>query len=403
MVLPKANIFGSGGKYAEEKVNSKTERNKFSIFCPMPSRSTLGKSLCNFCQRAYDSFSLRITCGNPPGGGKIGIHMQNLIKIDYQDIISVKNLYDAWQEFLPGKKNKKDVAEFALNLSHNIFQLHSDLVNKSYNHSGYQAFNISDPKPRNIHKASVRDRLLHHAVYRILYPYFDKLFIFDSYSCRNFKGTHKALNRFRDFGLKVSKNNTKQCWILKGDIKKCFASINHEILIKILREYIKDENIIWLLETIILSFNRGLPLGNLTSQLFVNVYLNKLDQFVKHRMKVKYYIRYADDFVIFSEDQDYLWELVPKIANFLEEELKLTLHPNKLFVKTLSSGVDFLGWVHFPNHRVLRTSTKRKMFRNIEEKTEDKRENTVSSYLGMLKWGNGWKLQERVRNIIPPL
>lgn len=343
---------------------------------------------------------MRITRGNPRGGGRIGIHMKNKIIIKYEDIISVKNLYDAWQEFLPGKKNKKDVAKFALNLSHKIFKLHFDLKNKSYQHGGYQSFNISDPKPRNIHKAIVRDRLLHHAVYRILYLYFDRLFIFDSYSCRNFKGTHKALQRFAKFGRKVSKNNTKQCWILKGDIKKCFASINHEILIKVLKEHIKNENIIWLLEKIILSFKKGLPLGNLTSQLLVNIYLNKLDQFIKHRMKVKYYVRYADDFVVFSQDKDYLWELVPKISDFLEEELKLSLHPNKLFVKTLSSGVDFLGWAHFPNHQVLRTSTKKKMFRNIKAKTEDKRENTLASYLGMLKWGNGWKLENKIKDAI---
>lgn len=373
----------------------------------MPSRSTLGKSLCSFCQRVYDSFSLRITCGNPRGGGKIGFHMKNIIKIDYQNIISVKNLYDAWQEFLLGKKNKKDVTEFALNLSSNIFKLNYDLENKIYKHGEYKAFSINDPKPRNIHKASVRDRLLHHAVYRILYPYFDRLFIYDSYSCRNFKGTHKALNRFGDFGRKVSKNNRKQCWILKGDIKKCFASINHEILKNILSEYISDTDILELLVKVIDSFNTknrigaGLPLGNLTSQLLVNIYMNKFDQWIKHRMKVKYYIRYADDFVIFNKDGDYLWELVPKIADFLEEELKLTLHPNKLFVKTLVSGVDFLGWVHFPNHRVLRTATKRKMFRNIKEKYEDKRENTTISYLGMLSWGNGYKLQEQIKQITP--
>ena len=337
------------------------------------------------------------------GGGKIDFHMKNSVKIDYQDIISVKNLYDAWQEFLPGKKNKKDVAEFSLNLSHNIAELHYDLANKTYIHGGYAAFSIKDPKPRNIHKASVRDRLLHHAVYKILYPYFDRLFIYDSYSCRNFKGTHRALNRFRDFGRKVSKNNTKTCWVLKGDIKKCFASIDHQILKNILSEYISDTDILELLIKVIESFNTknkinaGLPLGNLTSQLLVNIYMNKFDQWIKHNMKVKHYIRYADDFVIFSTDKDYLWELVPKIAYFLEEELKLTLHPDKLFIKTSASGVDFLGWVHFPSYRVLRTATKRKMFRNIEARTEEKKENTIISYLGMLKWGNGYKLRQQIQ------
>ena len=248
--------------------------------------------------------------------------MKNIIKINYGDIISIPNLYQAWEEFLPGKKNKKDVADFALNLSHNISELHYDLRNKTYIHGEYTAFSINDPKPRSIHKASVRDRLLHHAVYRILYPYFDRLFIYDSFSCRNFKGTHKALNRFKQFGNRVSQNNTKTCWILKGDVKKCFASVDHEILIEILKEYIQDQNIICLLEKTINSFNTkdkigvGLPLGNLTSQLFINVHLNKFDQFIKHKLKIKYYIRYADDFVIFPQNRNYLLELIPKLLFF---------------------------------------------------------------------------------------
>jgi RNA-directed DNA polymerase len=316
----------------------------------------------------------------------------------YEDIISMENLLEAWQEFLNDKNKKPDVLEFQKNLMSNMISLYNDLINKSYRHSGYEAFNISDPKPRNIHKASVRDRVLHRAIYRKLYPFFDKSFISDSFSCRLGKGTHKSLKRFERFGNRVSKNNTKQCWILKGDIKKCFASVDQKVLTEILKKYIKDENTTNLLNEIISSFDKGLPLGNLTSQLFINVYLNKLDQFIKHRLKVKNYIRYADDFVIFSTDRDYLWELVPKIADFLEEELKLKLHPNKLFVKTLTSGVDFLGWVHFPNHRVLRTSTKNKMFRNLNIKTEEKRENAVTSYLGMLGWGSGWKLGNEIIN-----
>jgi hypothetical protein len=175
-------------------------------------------------------------------------------------------------------------------------------------------------------------------------------------------------------------------------------------LLDILKKYIEDEEIIRFLEGIISSFhsgkeNIGLPLGNLTSQLLVNIYMNKFDLWMKHVMKVKYYIRYADDFVIFSEDKDYLWELVPKIADFLEEELKLSLHPNKLFIKTLASGLDFLGWVHFPTHRVLRTATKRKMFRNLALKEGEKRENSVTSYLRMLRWGDGWQLGRKISTL----
>ncbi len=319
--------------------------------------------------------------------------------MNYEDIISVKNLFEAWQEFQNGKKKKDDVSEFALNLSKNIFSLHDDLKGMKYEHGGYIDFKINDPKPRDISKAIVRERLLHHAVYKILYPYFDQKFIFDSYSCRDEKGTHKANARFRDFGRKVSKNNTKQCWILKCDIRKFFASIDQEILIGILKKHIVDENIMWLLERIISSFHTtrigvGLPLGNLTSQLFVNIYMNEFDQFMKHELKTKYYIRYADDFVIFSQDKGYLENFLLDVGKFLNEKLHLNLHPNKVFIETLSSGVDFLGWVHFPNHRVLRTSTKRKMFRNLKLK-EGKLE-TIQSYLGMLKHGNAFELSKRL-------
>ncbi|MBU3895868.1 hypothetical protein KKG36_00910 [Patescibacteria group bacterium] len=136
----------------------------------------------------------------------------------FEDIISIDNLLLVWQEFIKGKKNKKDVQIFLFYLMDNILSLCRDLENHTYQHGGYQCFKISDPKPRIIHKASVRDRLLHHAVYRILYPFFDKIFISDSFSGRNNKGTHKAINRFRKFTYIVSKNNTKTCWILKCDI-----------------------------------------------------------------------------------------------------------------------------------------------------------------------------------------
>ncbi len=155
---------------------------------------------------------------------------------------------------MKGKKNRKDVQEFQFNLMDNILSLHSDLTNQTYTHGGYEAFKINDPKPRDIHKASVRDRLLHHVIYRKLYPFFDKTFIADSFSCRLNKGTHKAINRFCDFAYKVSRNNTKTCWILKCDIRKFFANIDHDILLNILREHIEDENIIKLLENIIESF-----------------------------------------------------------------------------------------------------------------------------------------------------
>ena len=339
--------------------------------------------------------------------------MRAQLKNKFEEIISVENLLEAWKEFERGKKNRRDVQEFSLNLMDNIFELHYDLLHHTYQHGGYQAFKINDPKPRDIHKATVRDRLVHHAIYRILYPFFEKTFIADSYSCRIGKGTHKAIDRFRKFAYKVGKNNTRNCWILKCDIRKFFANIDHEILLSILREYIPDENIAWLLEGVIKSFSAeskvgvGLPLGNLTSQLFVNVYLNKFDQFVKHKLKAKYYIRYCDDFVIFSEDNKWLEWKIPLIKNFLWEELQLKLHPNKVSIKTVYSGIDFLGFLNFPDHRVLRAKTKRRMLRRIREKSFLVREDLISnksfnqtlqSYLGMLKHCRGRKIINKIES-----
>jgi RNA-directed DNA polymerase len=302
-----------------------------------------------------------------------------------------------------GKKSRKDVLLFERNLMGNIIALHRTLVAKTYRHSSYEAFNISDPKPRNIHKASVADRLLHHALYRQLYPFFDRTFISDSFSCRQNKGTHKAMQRFRTMSYKVSKNGTRTVWILKCDIRKFFASVDHSILLNIIKSSIADEQIIELLAEIVGSFHstqkgRGLPLGNLTSQLLVNIYMNEFDQYVKHKLKVRHYIRYADDFVFLSDDKSVLEGILPKISIFLQEKLKLLLHPDKVFIKTLASGVDFLGWVHFPDHRTVRTVTKRRMYKRIAEMNA--KEETVQSYLGLLSHGNAKKITSDIKEFI---
>ncbi len=310
----------------------------------------------------------------------------------YHNIISCENLLTSWQEFIRGKRKRPDVQAFAINLPDRIFELHAELLQRTYCHGPYTHFRISDPKPRDIHKASVRDRLLHHAIYRVLYPFFDRKFVSDSFSCREEKGTHKAMDRFRSFSYQVSKNHTRTCWILKCDIRKFFATVDHTTLLNILASTIPASDILWLLREIVDSFNsgtagKGLPLGNLTSQLFVNIYMNEFDQFVKHKLKVKYYIRYADDFVILSEDKTVLEDLLQEIRQFLSQRLHLKLHPDKVFIKTLASGLDFLGWVHFPDHRVLRRATKRRMLARVNQ-------NNLSSYLGLCKHGNTYKLRK---------
>jgi RNA-directed DNA polymerase len=336
------------------------------------------------------------------GGGKLVCMINSKFRYSYHEIVSLDNLLEAWTEFLSGKKSRKDVQVFEKDLMSNIIKLHKELITKTYVHSPYHAFNISDPKPRNIHKADVRDRLLHHAIYRVLYPCFDKKFIHDSYSCRLNKGTHKAMNRFRCMAYKESRNHTRTLWVLKCDIRKFFASIDHKTLMEVLDRPILDKDTCWLLNQIVISFNSdkdevGLPLGNLTSQLLVNIYMNEFDQFVKRELKVKYYIRYADDFVFLSSEKELLIGLLPKINEFLKNHLKLELHPKKVFIKSFASGVDFLGWVHFPGHRVLRTVTKRRVIKGVRLNVDNTK--TLQSYLGFLKHGNANKLKKQLSSL----
>lgn len=306
----------------------------------------------------------------------------------------------AWREFCRGKRTRSDVADFSLNSMAHIIQLHNDLASGVYRHGPYEAFSINDTKPRSIHKASVRDRLLHRALYRVLYPSFDRRFIADSFSCREGKGTHRALNRFRTFAYEVSKNHTQTCWVLKCDIRKFFASIHHERLLTLLATRISDERTLRLCSEVIESFHtlpeRSLPLGNLTSQLFANVYLDPFDQWMKRVMNVRHYLRYADDFAIFSPDKERLVQLIDPMRDFLESTLKLRIHEDKIVLKTIFSGVDFLGWVNFPDHRVLRTTSKKRMFTRLRQTSKAE---SLQSYLGLLSHGNARILQHSIQNL----
>ena len=171
----------------------------------------------------------------------------------FEEIISLENLLGAWEEFVVGKRGREDAQEFAFNLMENLIALHRRLANGSYRHGAYVAFAISDPKPRQIHKATVADRVLHRAIYRQLYPAFDRTFIADSFSCRVGKGTHAALARFRTFAGCVSRNHRRTAWVLKCDVRKFFASIDHDVLLKIVDGRIADKRIVRLIATIVRS------------------------------------------------------------------------------------------------------------------------------------------------------
>ena len=321
----------------------------------------------------------------------------------------MESIFTAWHEFKSGKEKKLDVQRFGLNCEDHLFTLHSQLLKDTYRHSRYTSFYIHDPKLRSIHKACVTDRVVHHAIIRAIESLFDKSFIFDSYSSRKDKGTHRAVKRLQEFIWKLSRNDTCAVWVLKCDVRKFFDSVDHLTLLQLVRHRVHDPRLMEVITNIINSLHRatgkGIPLGNVTSQLFSNIYLNELDQYIKRVLRVKHYIRYADDFVLLSRNRDYLENLIPEIERFLSDKLKLQLHPNKIEIRKARQGIDFLGYVIFPHHIVLRTKTKRRMFRKLTLKkqqldagiiSKESFHQTLQSYRGILTHCRGYQLLQEL-------
>jgi len=330
----------------------------------------------------------------------------------YESLITREKVYQAWSEFKKGKEQKIDVQLFKRNLEDNLYVLEEELRRKTYTHGGYASFYVNDPKRRHIHKAPVRDRLVHHLLYTYLYSIFDRTFIYDSYSCRLEKGTHKGVQRLITFARKASKNYTKPCISLQCDIQKFFANVDHTILLSILKKKIQDQDILHLLSIILFSFQengsqKGIPLGNLTSQIFANIYLNELDQFIKHDLRIQHYIRYADDFIIIADCKEYLERILPEIRRFLTDGLALTLHPKKIKYRSIYWGIDFLGYIVLPHYTLPRTKTRNRLFNKVHEKvmlykrqgiSKNSLEQTMQSYLGYLSHANSFKLTNILKN-----
>lgn len=289
----------------------------------------------------------------------------------FAELCSYENLELAFKKARKRKSLKEDVIEFEGNLKENLTQLRIELLTHSYLPKPLITFVIRDPKTRKISKSDFRDRVVHHALCNIIEPIFDKSFIHDSYANRKGKGNLKALERFDYFKRKVSMNHARNCYVLKADIKHYFDEVDQNILVEIIAAKIKDERILWLVRVILNNHNvknnkKGMPLGNLTSQFFANVYLNELDKFAKHILRAKFYIRYVDDFVIFSENKSVLNEQKQKIKEFLGKNLLLELHPNKCKVIEIKKGIDFLGFRVFYYHKLLRRKNTRKLRRKLD-------------------------------------
>ncbi|MFZ2300144.1 MAG: reverse transcriptase domain-containing protein [Candidatus Moraniibacteriota bacterium] len=309
------------------------------------------------------------------------------------------------------------MALFEFQLEDNLLRLHQELVSKIYRHDPYEDFHVFDPKRRHIHKASVRDRVLHQAIFRALYPIFDEHFIYDSYSSRVSKGTHFGVTRLLRACRKVSENWRVPAYTLKCDIRRFFDSIDHEILRQLIGKKVTDYDTLWLIDIIFASFEKekgkGLPLGNVTSQLFANMYLNELDQFAKHTLKARYYFRYSDDFVIVHSNRIFLEEALVKIRSFVSEKLLLELHPYKVEIRKVNQGIDFLGYVILPHRTVVRMTTKRRLLRKLSDAQKNFRKGKITkktfgsivhSYLGVLSHSRNrkvrrwvWKMRESIQ------
>jgi len=331
----------------------------------------------------------------------------------FEKICSFENLHSAYLEARRRKGYRDYVLEFNCRLEENLLELREELLKQTYRHGPYREFIICDAKKRHIRAAPFRDRIVHHALCRAIEPIFDKSFVYDSYACRENKGTHLAIKRLQTF---LKKEKITYC--LQGDISKYFDSIDHDVLLSLIEKRIKDQRVIWLIKEIINSCyihkiyknlfdfrTTGIPIGNLTSQLFANIYLNELDQFVKHKPRMKYYIRYMDDFLILYSSKQKLHQIKQEIGIFLQKKLNLKLHPKKVNIFQVKDGICFLGYRNFVDYRLLRKSTVKRFIRRTkvyERKlsagliTQEKFSSSIQSWLAYANFGNSWSLQHKL-------
>ncbi len=331
------------------------------------------------------------------------------------------NLLTAFYRARAGKRKRKDIAQFEFNLEKNLIKLSEELKNKTYQPGKYKNFYLTDQKRRLITAAPFRDRVVHHALLQVIEPIFERMFIYDSYGCRIGKGQHRACDRYQRFA-RYNK------YVLRCDIQKFYPSVDHKILLQIINRWIKDKYIMWLIEKILESgkdilkdeyipvwfpgdelftpFERakGLPIGNLTSQFFGNIYLNELDHFVKEKLRVRCYVRYMDDFALFDNSKHRLQEYKKEIVKFLYK-LRLTLNPKRQFVFPVDTGVDFLGYRIFPTHRLVRKSTVYRYTRRLKYLWHNVRERklptakltaSIVAWFGHINHANSYNLKRMV-------
>lgn len=350
------------------------------------------------------------------------------IKNIYQNIYDFENLFYAYKAAIKNKRYREEVMIYTNKLEDNLIDLQNELMWETYEVGPYSMFYMYEPKKRLIMSLAFRDRVAQHAIYRQLNPLIEKRFIEDSYACRKGKGTHKAIDRLQYWMRQVSRK-PQPYYYLKLDISKYFYRIDHEILKNILAKMIGDRQLLNLLGKIIdceetkfglpvgadigeVAFadmldDVGLPIGNLTSQMFANLYLNELDQFCKHKLRLHYYIRYMDDIIILHHDKRYLEQVRQKIAEFLETELALQLN-RKTCIRPISAGIEFVGYRVWATHRKLRKKTAKKIKRRMcfmfcayaaGEIDRDTLDRSVASYNGIMMHFNSYGMRKSLNEI----
>lgn len=323
----------------------------------------------------------------------------------------MENILRAWLVFKVGKTTKSDIAFFERNLEDNLFALKLELENGTYKHGKYKHFVVSDPKKRDIHKAEVRDRIVHQILYDYLVKLFEPDFIEHSYSSRIGKGTHKAVFQLKKFSEKIAKNNFGNCYSVKCDARKYFDNIDHRILVDSLCVKVKNEQIRLLLLEVINSFHstpgKGVPLGNVTSQIFANIYLNELDQFILKNLKICYYMRYNDDFIFLDSDPKRVCDIAKEAVIFVQKRLLLEIPKEKTVFRKLKWGIDFCGSIILPNAILLRHKTKKGMLKKLSYATEKYKKGdmalgdfvrTYNSYSGLIGHHNCYNFKNKVKN-----
>lgn len=336
----------------------------------------------------------------------------------YQKICSFNNILLASKKARKGKRFTKSTSVFEVELEKEIIRIMRELESQEYKFGKYKEFLIYEPKTRMISAAPYRDRVVHHSVCNIIEPLFEKTFIFDSYANRKGKGTHKAILRYQKYCRKYA-------YVLKCDIKKYFPSIDHEILKSLIRHKIKCLKSLALIDLIIDNSNiqernvdyfkgddlftpferrTGLPIGNLTSQFFANIYLNPLDHFIKEKLKIPAYLRYVDDFVLFSDSKELLNNAKRSIVDFLDS-YRLVLHKNKSIIYKTNNGVLFLGHKIYPDHRLLNKNNvirfKSKLKKQLEQNNLNlldinKLKNSVQSWVAHASFSDTFRLRKKI-------